>query len=443
MKRLLRYFLLSSALFLAIGSASGQSMKTHKVKRGETIYGIAHSYGLTEQELRNANPDMSSPDFVLKKGTKIKIPVSGSSSAATDSPVAAGDVRLRSIRMGVMLPLHNNNGEGRRMVEYYRGLLMACDSVKKEGISVDVYAWNTPDNADISAAIAKAQEAQCDIIFGPLYSKQMDQMSALSQRLGALLVIPFSINAPQLSTNSNIFQVYQSPESTFETTAHRFAEWFKTYHPVIVDCEDPNSTKGAFTTAVRKELQSNRVDYSLTSLRSSAAAFAGSFDQHKLNVVVLNSARTSDLESLFAKLKELKAAHSNIDVSVFGYTEWMEQAKAQSANFHKYNMYIPTPAFAGLTAGASSQMTKRYRKDFGDMIDFTPPLALTGFDHGYFFLRGLHKYGKTFDGAAGRFGYVPLQAPLKFERVGRGGYQNKAFMFVHYKTDGQVETVNY
>jgi hypothetical protein len=77
------------------------------------------------------------------------------------------------------------------------------------------------------------------------------------------------------------------------------------------------------------------------------------------------------------------------------------------------------------------------------MINALPRFALTGFDHSVFFLRGLHTYGKSFDGAAGRFGYQPVQTPLKFERIGAGGLQNRAFMFVHYKDDRTIETINY
>jgi hypothetical protein len=55
----------------------------------------------------------------------------------------------------------------------------------------------------------------------------------------------------------------------------------------------------------------------------------------------------------------------------------------------------------------------------------------------------LNKYGETFDGAAGRFGYPAVQTPLKFERIGNGGLQNRAFMFVHYRPDHQIEAVNY
>jgi hypothetical protein len=86
----------------------------------------------------------------------------------------------------------------------------------------------------------------------------------------------------------------------------------------------------------------------------------------------------------------------------------------------------------------------RYRANFKqDMLTVTPRLALSGFDHALFFLRGLHKYGRAFDGAAGRFGYQPVQTPLKFEHLQGGGYQNRAFMFVHYKPNGQIETISY
>ena len=67
----------------------------------------------------------------------------------TIAQVSSDDIRQRAIRVGVMLPLHNINGDGKRMVEYYRGILMACDSLKQTGISVDIHAWNTAEDADI------------------------------------------------------------------------------------------------------------------------------------------------------------------------------------------------------------------------------------------------------------------------------------------------------
>ena len=78
MKRLLRYFLVIMMLFGASFSLMAQSTskvrEMHKVKKKETIFGIAREYGLTVQELINANPDMNNPGYELKKGDFIVIP---------------------------------------------------------------------------------------------------------------------------------------------------------------------------------------------------------------------------------------------------------------------------------------------------------------------------------------------------------------------------------
>ena len=63
------------------------------------------------------------------------------------------DVRKREVRVGIMLPLHNVDGDGNRMVEFYRGLLLAVDDLKKEGISVDIHAWNVNIDADIQSHV--------------------------------------------------------------------------------------------------------------------------------------------------------------------------------------------------------------------------------------------------------------------------------------------------
>ena len=358
--------------------------------------------------------------------------------------LSAVDVRNRAIRLGVMLPLHDLNGDGKRMVEYYRGVLMACDSLKKEGISVDVYAWNVPENDNVKSTLADYNASRCDLIIGPLYSKYMADLSAFVEKTNTMLVIPFSINAPELYVNRHIFQIYQNPNEQNESTARRFAEWFKDYHPIVVDCGDAASTKGAFTAMVRRQLEARGIEYSLTSMNSAPENFNRAFSSRKQNVVLLNSARLTDMNALFGKLSAVSVANPNMAISVFGYAEWMAQAIHQIENFYRYSVYIPSSYYTNFGSAATARLMQKYRQNFNqEMMPSFPRYALTGFDHAYFFLKGLHKYGMAFDGAAGRFGYPPVQTPLKFERIGNGGLQNRAFMFVHYKPDHQVETINY
>ena len=456
MTRLLRYFLLISALFVSASVAFAQQNSKvrglHKVKKKETVFGISRMYDLTLEELVRANPEMNNPDYQLKKGDVLVIPwpkanteqAAQVEAQAQKTETSKDDVRNRAIRLGIMLPLHNINGDGRRMVEYYRGVLMACDSLKKQGISVDVHAWNTPEDGNIQEALRDPAAAKCDLIIGPLYSKQMDALSAFVEKHDIRLVIPFSINAPQLTTNRNIFQVYQSQTEIFDATVSHFAERFKGCNPIIVDCNDSTSNKGPFTSALRRKLEQQGIQYVITNLRSSEENFAKAFSKTKPNVVVLNTSRSQELGVAFSKINGLTANQPELDITMFGYTDWLMYTKTHLENYYKYNTYIPSVFYYNPLSTATQQLQQKYRWNFHtDMQNMLPRFPITGFDHAYFFLRGLHKYGKSFNGAAGMFGYQPVQTPLQFERYGNGGLRNRSLLFVHYKPDHRVETVKF
>ena len=428
----------------------------HKVKRKETIFGIARDYGITVEDLINANPEMKMPGYELKKGDFIFIPYAKDTKLAqTGQPVAAvvheehsakhdKDVRQREIRLGVMLPLHDINGDGRRMVEYYRGVLMACDSLKKDGLSIDVSAWNLPEDADISNVLKEPSAAKCDIIIGPLYSKQVAALSEFVTTHGIKLLIPFSIVAPELKTNPNIFQVYQNQEQLTETTIDRFMERFKGHHAVIIDCNDSTSKKGMFTAPLRKRMEEAGMTYTLTNTKSTEGMFAKAFSLSKPNVVILNTGRSPELNLVMAKLDNLTMNHVNMNISLFGYTEWMMYTKYQLDNFYKYDTYIPAAYYLNPLSNRTMRIEQKYRWNFhADMMQAIPRFAITGFDQAYYMLKGLHMYGENFTGATGMVGYLPVQTPLRFEKCGNGGFQNKSLLFVHYTKGHRMETINF
>lgn len=462
MTRLLRYFLLTTLLAFTVSSVSAQQTSTirgqHKVKKKETIFGISREYGLTIEELIKANPEMNEPGYELKKGMILNIPFSKDSLEARakreaaakqvtvvkTAPVAVDDVKNREIRLGIMLPLHNINGDGRRMTEYYRGVLMACDSLKKQGLSIDVHAWNTAEDGNIYKVLEDPAAAKCDLIIGPLYSKQMDALSAFVAKHDIRLVIPFSINAPQLTTNRNIFQVYQSPTEQNEVIIARFIERFKSYHTVVIDCNDSTSKKGTFTFSLRRQMEQRGMDVVVTNLKSTEANFSRAFSRTKPNVVILNTGRSQELGVAFSKINGLKANEPELDITMFGYTDWLLYTRTYLENFYKYNTYIPSVFYYNPLSVGTQRFERKYRQNFrSDMQSSLPRFAITGFDHAYFFLKGLHKYGKSFNGAEGMFGYPPVQTPLKFERYGNGGLRNRTMMFIHYQPEHTVETIKF
>lgn len=460
MKRTLRYFLLMMVLILGTSIVSAQQpaniREQHKVKKKETVFGISRAYGLTIEELINANPEMKQQGYELKKGAVLNIPYPKSviekqeaeraakARKAVEEAAKADDVRNREIRLGVMLPLHDINGDGRRMMEYYRGVLMACDSLKKQGVSIDVHAWNTAEDGNIYKVLEDPAAAKCDLIIGPLYSKQMDGLSDFVAKHDIRLVIPFSINAPQLTTNRNIFQVYQSQNEVSEATISHYLERFKDCHTVVIDCNDSTSKKGVFTFALRRQMESRGMECVVTNLKSSEEYFSNAFSRTKPNVVVLNTGRSQELGVAFSKINGLKANNPELDITMFGYSDWLLYTHRYLENYYKYNTYIPSVFYYNPLSPATQQFQQKYRQNFSsDMQNLLPRFAITGFDHAYFFLKGLHKYGKTFNGAEGMFGYPFIQTPLKFERYGNGGLRNKTLLFIHYKPDHLMETFKF
>ena len=452
MIRFLKYSLLTVLLCLAtIADAQTQNYREmHKVKKGETIFGIAKKYEISIEELIKANPDMNSVGYELKKGDYIFIPyptgkpattTSKDKSAQQNKTVAA---KTNTVKVGIMLPLHNVDGDGRRMVEYYRGILMGCDKLKKEGINIDIKAWNVAIDTDINQTLSQQGATDCDVIFGPLYSKQVPALSEFTKKHGIKLVIPFSITGNDVAKNPNIFQVYQSPELFYGEVVKQFTTRFSESHVVVVDCNDKQSDKGVFTFTLRKTLADKGMTCSITNITNSDESFAKAFSTTKPNIVVLNTARSPELNAVIAKLDKYKATMPSVKVSLFGYTEWLMYAKYNMDKFCKYDTCIPSHFYYNPLSTATKDFSTEYLKKFDQsMMDYMPRFAITGYDHAMFFIRGIGKQGKLFNGTEPDA--KALQAQLKFRKADgqNSGMQNHNLMFVHYNTNKTISIIQF
>jgi len=455
----IRYFLLTAIASFMIDTAYAQVQdykELHEVKRKETIFGIARDNGITIEELIKANPEMNTQGYELKKGSYIKIPYPSAKQQETSAPVQQiqvpskvskkqdADMRRREIRVGVMLPLHNDNGDGKRMVEYYRGILMACDSLKAMGISIDVRAWNVAEDDDISKVLKDPFAANRDLIIGPLYTKQVKKLGDFALANDIRLFIPFSISSQEVYNNYNIFQAYQNGNQLNEAYVQRFYERFKDCHPVLIDCNDSTSTKGAFTSALRRQLEQHGIQYSITNLRSSEEMFRKAFVMNQRNIVILNTSRSQELNVAFAKLNGMVNTTPGMLVSMFGFTEWLMYNRMYLDNYYKFDVYIPSTYYMNPLSPRADRIKTKYRWNFHqEMQNYHQRFGVIGFDHAFFMIKGLHLYGDHFTGATGMVGYTPIQTPLKFERIGNGGLQNRSILFVHYTPENRIETVSF
>ncbi|MBR4572828.1 MAG: ABC transporter substrate-binding protein [Prevotella sp.] len=333
------------------------------------------------------------------------------------------------INVGVMLPLHDNDGDGRRMTEYYRGILLAVKELKAEGKNINVRAWNVPIDADPRTTLLQDGTTDCQIIFAPLYTKQVKVIGDFCRAYNVKMVIPFSINGNDVDKNPSIYQVYMSPDEMYATSIQRVAENFRDFHPVFIDCNDTTSRKGAFTFGLRKILEKNGVEYNITNLRSSDEMFAKAFSLNQPNLVILNTGRSPELRAAMDKLDYLTRNNQGVRISMFGYTEWLMYAKFYKDRLAKYDTYIPTNFYYNEQSEKTKLFEQRYRWAFHqDMMNALPHFAATGYDHAMYFLADRQTW---------------MQTPLKFVKTSSGGYRNKAYMLIHYKTDGGIDALQY
>jgi murein DD-endopeptidase MepM/ murein hydrolase activator NlpD len=79
----------------SVSSVPAAALKEHRVARGETFYGIARMYGITLQSLRNTN--QLSESYVLKEGDVLRIPIA----AAVPGPSAAAPLAVAPPTAGI------------------------------------------------------------------------------------------------------------------------------------------------------------------------------------------------------------------------------------------------------------------------------------------------------------------------------------------------------
>lgn len=447
MRQKMRYFIMILGLMLSLGifAQTTKWRDIYTVKKKDTVFGIANKYGLTLPELMDANPEMKKEGYMLQKGATLFIPFEKTTALKTATTQRATVAKkANTVNVGVMLPLHDIDGDGKRMVEYYRGILMACEQLKQQGISTNIHAWNVPIDADIRTTLVQEGADACDLIFGPLYTKQVAPLADFCKSYGIKMVIPFSINGENVERTKEIFQVYQAPESLNDATIKAFLNRFKNVHPIFVDCNDTTSRKGNFTFGLRKELEKRKIAYNITNVNSSLDYFAKAFVPSKQNVVVLNTGRSPQLTQVLNKLDEFSAKYPCAVVSLFGYTEWLMYAKYNLDRFYKYDTYIPSTFYYNANSAKVIDLERRYNTWFHQPMQVAMPrFAITGYDHAMFFIQGVNKYGKDFTGDKSQVNYQPVQTPLHFEKTKKGGYRNQVLQLIHYTFNRQIEAVTY
>lgn len=434
----------------------------HKVKRKETVYSISREYGITEAELIAANPELKG-DNKLKRGSFLCIPYSKeTSTSSTPTPQAApsndelfrensGEARqYKTLKAAVILPIlpeGAQRNESSRMVEYYEGFLMAVDSLKRSGVSVDLYTYNSgPEKASLQSILARREMQDVHIIFGPLYQEHIAPLAAFAKKKGIRLVIPFTSKDNSVFRNPYIYQVNTPQSYLYSEVYDHFTRIFRRPNVIFIDTRDSGrKEKTEFIQGLKDELKSRSIPMVTLSDTVTSPSLGAALRPGYENIFIPTSGSNVALIKLLPQLSLTVRQHPEAECRLFGYPEWQTYTKDHLESFFELDTYIYSSFYTNNLLPTAVSFTNSYRRWYGkDMEERYPKYGMLGFDTGYYFLKGLSRYGSEFEESLSDFQTVPFQTGFKFQRVNNwGGFINRKVFFVRFSREYEVVKLDF
>ena len=458
---------------ISAGIKNDNCKTEHHVKRKENIYRISRMYGITELELINANPELR--ERKLRRGETICIPYAQNEQkpeATTPTPEvkvqetttipsdealfaeSKEEVKeIEQIKAAVILPFMLDssigaNNDQAKMVEFYEGFLLALDSLKNDGVSVDLRIYDSGNGEQsINGILGLPEIREMNIIFGPVHEKHIAEAAAFADTTGVKLVIPFERDVEAVFTNPNIYQV-NTPQSYFYSEV--YDHFFRQFpYPNVIFFDSPNEEEDEMVAGFKQELINRNASYVelVADTATNKEVIRSYFDPERENILMMTSKKSGVLNNMMPVFQLLvrDTATTKYDMHLFGYPEYQVYTSNHLASFYEIDTYFYSSFYTNNLLPQAINYHKKYRRIYSkEIANRYPKYAILGFDIGYYFLKALHKYGTDMDNRLSEMEYNPIQTGFKFERVNNwGGFINRKVFFVHFSKEYELQKIDF
>ena len=443
----------------------------HLVKRKENIYRISRMYGITELELVKANPELRERKMRVGEVLCIPYPASAHMEQQTAAPKHEETVTelsiptdedlfaelkalpqdIKQIKTAVILPLmlgDSITSEQMKMVEFYEGVLLALDSLKTQGVSIDLHLYDSGDQwTSLQPILEKPEMKEMNLIIGPVHDNHIAEAATFAEANGIRLVVPFARQVDAVFTNPYVYQV-NTPQSYFysEVYDHFFMQFPA---PNVVFFESPDERDDDLIRGFKRELSYRDIPYTvlLADTATNKDTILSALDTERHNILMLTSEKSGDLNNMVPvfQLVVRDTAAAKFDISLFGYPQYQVYTVNHLESFYEIDTYFYSSFYTNNLLPEAKAFHQKYRRTYSkEIVNRFPKYAILGFDISYYFLKALHLYGTDMENRLSEMRYKPLQTGFKFERVNNwGGFINRKVFFVHFSRDYNLQTIDF
>ena len=430
----------------------------YEVKRGESYASIANDNGITEEELKAANPDLKK----VKKGKTITLPkpyqerVTGEMATIPidelrsyyeprindlyDNLVAKKLENEVNIAMVLPFQLHKSAPPKQAYLytDYYKGFLLALDSVSHitdKHINLKVY--DTQHNLNVTDSILALPELKnMNMIIAPSEPQQLARINAFGKANSVPVLNCFTTKNEDYLDNPYVYQVNTPTDEMMHDVMRWFDDQFKGYNVIFLNASG-ESDKEMFET-IRTHISRKKYVTSTINVGGDLTYndISNKMDPGSKYVFIPSSGDKALVKKFVKALKEVKSERFDCDLSLIAYPEYVLYLKDYQTDMQDIDTYMFT-RFFNAKGFRTRDLEAAYKANFGgEPLTAVPNMAIYGYDTGMYLLKSLGVDGIIDDETPL---YKGIQTSFRWERGDNWrGYTNQAIEIVHFSTDHQI-----
>lgn len=475
-----------------IETIDGKKFYIHSVEKGQTLYSIAKTYGTTVDIVLSNNPDAVDG---LKANDNLKIPYSGNAeaikkeieNASTTLSVTKKDTTQKrtafidpknfkeisvpvqkkdtssltsdslivdeNIHVGLFLPLSLSRindidvwkvaqgdekipDETKTGIEFYEGMKMAFDSLRKQGFKGFLHVYDTNlDSAGFAKLMKKSELKEMDLLIGPLYGKRFETVLKFAKENNIHIVSPTIQGNNMLMGNMNVSKVTPSYVTQTEELAKYVASNYAGQNIIVFNSASTKDKPylNTFKKTANSLLQKSNSD---TVKEVTFSTLKNFIVKAKPNIVVIPS--TNQPFVIEAVNKLFLSQHENKDsIIVFGMSNFQDMEGLDFGYLNSLHATVTSYSFVDYTNPQTKKFILNYRNEYK-----TEPTqyVFSGFDVGIFYFSALKKYGSAMQKKLPEIKQKGIQTEFNFFQsdpsalLGAGsGYENKGIGIMKFE----------
>lgn len=442
-------------------SATGQ-YRLHQVQAGETLYSLAKKYGTTVEKILEINPDQCDG---LKLGAEIKIPAGD---VAIQPLVLNCDtinfqLKGKSISIALLLPLFADNNEKlenteeenrqellqsqkgvenfppivMNFIEFYQGVLLAVEDLKKEGLNIELNVFDTGKGKEkISSIVSQPAFQRSQLIIGPVFSEQIPIIATYARQNRIPVVLPVTTADSLVQQTNGLYQVFSGQKGEIDQLIKAISTDSVRNILVVYNGKD--------NPQFNQQIHNQLIPLTSNASKKLKEFYVYNYDFKDLlanldtsrNHVICFSVDEVFVASLLGQL-EKKLLY--FPIRTYGMSEWLAFNSVDLHYFYDQQLTCFSNFYVDYDHEKVLRFLKKYRLRFGTEpvrnSKFGYNFCMLGYDLVQYFAAAVACMGNNF-AAYSCVPYTAINVKLQFTpAIPGGGYFNHAFYRLQFRQD--------